>query len=87
MNKIIDLKTWPEYFKAVCDGTKKFEYRKNDRDFKVGDVLILQEFDPKTEKYTGGMIAKRVTYILESPYFGLPDGYCILSITDVNERS
>jgi hypothetical protein len=41
-----ELKTWPKYFKAVQKGEKTFELRKNDRDFKKGDILILREFVP-----------------------------------------
>lgn len=57
------LKTWPVYFYAVTAGNKNFEIRKNDRDFKVGDVLILQCFDPETQTYNGQEVAMRVTYI------------------------
>ena len=41
------LKTWPEFYKEVLLGTKTFEIRKNDRAFKVGDLLILQEWSPE----------------------------------------
>jgi hypothetical protein len=46
------LKTWPEYFKAIHRGEKTFELRNNDRDFKKGDILILREF--RTCKKCGG---------------------------------
>ncbi|WP_331384989.1 DUF3850 domain-containing protein [Bacillus badius] len=42
-----ELKIYPQYFKAVVSGKKSFEIRKNDRDFKVGDTLLLHEFDPR----------------------------------------
>lgn len=37
------LKTVQPYFDAIDQGLKTFEIRKNDRDFKVGDILVLLE--------------------------------------------
>lgn len=42
-----ELKTWPEFFRATLDGTKKFELRRNDRDYRVGDQLLLKEWNPQ----------------------------------------
>ena len=47
------LKTWPPFFKDTFRGVKEFEFRFNDREFKRGDYLILKEWYPKSEKYTG----------------------------------
>lgn len=41
-----NLKCIPEFFSVVCSGLKSFEVRYNDREFKVGDTLCLQEFIP-----------------------------------------
>ena len=49
----IKKKIWPEYFELVKEGTKRFELRVADFDVKEGDVLILEEWDPKEKKYTG----------------------------------
>ena len=46
------LKTWPVYFKAVKEGSKTFEVRKDDRKFHVGDKVLLQEYDLE-EGFTG----------------------------------
>ena len=74
-----ELKIKPEYFQAVWEGKKKAELRKDDRDYNVGDVLILYEWNG--EEYTGSAIAVRVTHILrDCAEYGLADGYCILSI-------
>lgn len=86
---IHELKTWPEYFQAILKGTKKFEVRKNDRDFKEGDTLILIEGDFKEsgEKDTdliwiptGRKMARTVTSILYGGKFGIEKGYCVMSI-------
>ena len=66
------------YFEAAEDGSKRFEYRKNDRQYHVGDHLTLVEID-EAELMTGRQSAYRVLYILQG-VFGLPDGYCIMSI-------
>ena len=57
-------KTWPEIFELVYSGKKRFDLRLNDFNIKNGDTLILEEWDPKTKKYTGRKIEKKVNYIL-----------------------
>lgn len=73
------LKTWVEYFQAVRRGDKDFELRKDDRDFQVGDVLILEEWDHINDEHTGDSIDKVVKYKLTGGQFGLEEGYCIMS--------
>lgn len=75
-----ELKTWPEHFKAILSGKKKCEIRKHDRAFKVNDLLLLREYDPETEKYTGTDTYARITHILKGGQFGIEEGYCALSI-------
>jgi len=41
-----DLKAWPEFFDALASRRKTFEVRKNDRDYQLGDVLLLREYAP-----------------------------------------
>ena len=79
MSKSIhELKTLPQYFDEVRNGWKRFEIRKNDRDFKVGDILILREWDGN--EYTGEFLYVKVMYILSDFPDGLQPGYCIMSI-------
>jgi len=40
-------KILPEFFEAVILGFKTFEIRKNDRDYKVGDIVFLNEMEKK----------------------------------------
>ena len=44
--KVHDLKTWPRQFRHVRDGLKTFEVRRNDRDYREGDLVILREYVP-----------------------------------------
>lgn len=75
---IHDLKILPEYFEAVNLGIKTFEIRNNDRDFKVGDMLLLKEWDGN--KYTGREIKRKVVYILDDSSGYVLDGYVVMSI-------
>lgn len=77
------LKTVQPYFEDIWDGVKRFEFRKNDRKFKVNDVLILREFDEKKNVFPGHRIKARITYILEN-FEGLENGYCVLGIRVIN---
>jgi hypothetical protein len=78
-NKTHKLKTIQPYFDHVNNWSKDFELRKNDRNFKVGDELILQEY--VNEKLTGKVISVRIKYILSNcPEFGLKEGYVILGL-------
>lgn len=87
------LKTWPSYFEAVLKGEKTFEIRLNDRDFTVGDVLILHEWDPGsptrdshlTTGYTSRKLEKRVTYVMQGGRFGLDPHWCVLGLGSVEE--
>jgi hypothetical protein len=76
------LKTWQPWFNDTVAGKKKFEFRKDDRGFEVGDTLILRGYDPHSEKYVGGFWSFKVTYILrDAP--GLPKDYCIMGIEEL----
>lgn len=76
------LKIYPEYYEAVKSGKKPFEVRKNDRDFKVGDILALNEFDLLERKgqYTGRAIFQRITYILADEAY-CKTGFVIIGIS------
>ncbi len=81
-----DLKTWPPYFEAVFDGRKQFEIRRtDDRTFRVGDVLLLREWLPISEQYTGRWCTRLVTYILSGAL--CPDGFAVMSIQPVTKES
>ena len=83
-----ELKTDPEAFDAVVSGAKTCEIRRNDRDFKVGDGLLLRRtkytgnqmhMRPKAcpLEYTGEECRRVVSHIVTG--YGL-ENYCALSL-------
>ena len=78
------LKCWPEYFEALRTEKKTFEVRKDDRNFKLGDSLSIEEFDP-TYGYTGRWIKADITYVLRGGEFGILRGYCVMGIKRIKQ--
>jgi hypothetical protein len=84
--RVHDVKSWPKFFEPIIAGTRTHELRQNDRDYAIGDILRLSEFDPETDTYTGRIHYVEVTSITsdEVPCAvsggGLSTGYAILSI-------
>ena len=74
------LKIMPEFFQAVVDGRKTIELRKDDRGYKVGDELVLCEWDGQA--FTGRECRCDISYILKE-YDGLNPDYAILGIVPV----
>ncbi|WP_285823946.1 ParB/RepB/Spo0J family partition protein [Schaedlerella arabinosiphila] len=82
VQRIHQIRLGVEFFKDVCSGAKPFEIRKNDRDYKTGDILEMMEF--ASGMHTGRSVKVLVTYILDA-YTGLKDGYCIMGTSLVNK--
>lgn len=73
------LKIQKKFFNDIVRGYKKFELRRFDRDFKVGDKIFLSVYENDECKNLG--IIVKISYILSNcPQFGLHEDYCILGI-------
>lgn len=73
-----ELKILPKYYNEIVKGKKNFEIRKNDRNFKEQDVVILKEFSDG--KFTGKYVKAIISYIFYGGSYGLEEGYCIFSL-------
>jgi len=76
-----ELKILSKYFEDALTGNKPFELRKNDRDYKVGDILALNEVSDDKTKYTGNSLLCEVTYVLDlKDWLADSEDYVILGI-------
>lgn len=75
------IKCWPEYFESIENGIKTFELRKDDRNYKIGDTLVIRDFDPDTATYSGKFLIRIVNYKMSDSLMGLQYGYCILGLS------
>lgn len=78
------LKILPRYFNDIKTGVKKFELRKDNRNFKVGDILVLEEYE--NGEYTKNTITVKVSYKLKGGDYGLDKDYCILGIEPLAQK-
>ena len=88
MGRTHELKIWPEPFEAVTLGDKRYEIRKDDRGYAVGDYLVLKEYDPSPDTsvqtrprgFTGRECRVVLRYITPAGAWGLPPNLCVMSI-------
>lgn len=80
---IHELKILKEHYENVVSGKKGFELRRNDRNYKVGDYLALNEIDPDTGNYTRRSSLVKVTCIIDHNDLSeaLKENYVVLGIS------
>ena len=71
----------------MWDGARTHEIRKADRQFRVGDTLVLLEWTPDTGDYTGRVILAQVTWVTPPGSFGLPGDLCVMSVKTLAQRT
>lgn len=79
-----DLKIHELYFDDVANGSKTFEVRLNDRNYSVGDLLVLREFTADNAVYTGRCLFAIVSYVLDNSDY-CKNGYLILGLNGIIE--
>ncbi len=63
--KRIHKKIWPDLFSLVKTRRKNIDLRLADFKLRQGDILVMEEWNPKTRKYTGRTIERKVGMLLK----------------------
>ena len=83
------LRTWPGYFRSIWRGQKRAEIRKNDRNFQVGDRVLLIEWDPATgnQPFPHRDALVEITHMTHDAGIpGVETGYCVWSFKVIRRR-
>ena len=78
-----ELKTLPHSFQAAWVGDKPFEIRKNDREFKERDEILLREYNAQEDDYTGRAIQGFIRYLT---HFEQKPGYVVFSYSEMRRE-
>jgi Domain of unknown function (DUF3850) len=75
------IKCETQYYQLVEKGLKKFELRKDDRNYQVYDMVYLKE--TVNGVFTGRELSpKEISYIYRDGMYGIEKGYCIFCWND-----
>lgn len=91
-----ELKTQDRFFKQKLEGKKPFEFRLNDRDYKVGDLIKHREIEIKVpishrEEYGSWVETSRIVYekvlsvTTHDDFEHIPKGWCIMGTRLLNK--
>ncbi len=92
MNIQHNLKSWVGLFEPIFKGEKTHDLRVMDRNYQVGDICELHEWEPVLRIYTGRTVIVKITYITSGAHLpcafspvSLHPAMAILSISKVEQ--
>jgi hypothetical protein len=63
------IKIKKEHLKSVINGSKKAELRYDDRNYQVGQIVLMKEWMPTKKRFTGKGTHVRITHIIQCGHF------------------
>jgi len=86
--KTIVIKSWTEQYEQLLSG-REFDIRKNDRNYKVGDIVTFREFDHKKKEYTGRWMDVIVKHVHTGalPCLAFPGNMCVFQFVPILNES
>ncbi|PIS42890.1 MAG: hypothetical protein COT24_01260 [Candidatus Kerfeldbacteria bacterium CG08_land_8_20_14_0_20_40_16] len=89
----IEKKCWPEWYEKFSSGERTLELRLADFKLKDGDILVLKEYDPINDQYSGReteFVCKKVEHSAQNPlqFYDIEDveekGFWIIQLEKKN---
>lgn len=81
------VKILERFYNRIINGEKKFEIRKNDRDYQVGDVLSFKVENDETslKNYPAGWDEREFKIVYVHHGYGMDEGFVALGIVSMKE--
>lgn len=74
-----EIKIHEKYAREHLRGTKPWELRKNDRDYRIGDYIEFTIVDAYN-KPTGYNYTRKIIDVFHGGVYGLQNGFCIITL-------
>jgi len=74
-----------ENYQDMLDGIKTFDVRKDDRYYRVGDLVWLEE-TIDGEKTGRQMSPKEIVYKFDGGIYGIERGFCVLQLANPKDQ-
>lgn len=81
------LKTWPHPFQDIWDRRKPYEVRVFDRNYKVGDMVRLFEYNPDGKTFSGRYCRGEITHVTKPGSWGLPKDIGVFALEVFEKRN
>ncbi len=75
------LKTEYRYYDSVENGTKTHEVRLNDRDFQIGDLVVLARYLGPEKGFSGSVMSFFISEVIDLAPVGLV-GWCSFDLLE-----
>lgn len=82
--KCHNLKCDIEMFNQKAVRLKPWDYRLNDRNFIEGDLIIQMEYDTTNDVPKSRQIVEKIESIVYGGKYDIPEGYCIMTVREIN---
>lgn len=89
MRMVHHIKCWPQFYELIKSGLKPWELRRNDRNYQVGDWVVIHEYDPITYQFCNhpeSYLARQIIYITNGQGVFELSEYVIMTLAPIEKE-